>query len=142
MVSYNPITGDFQIAGATGTAPPASFLMTATVNPTSNIAYYYGGETLENHGIGVSSKASSAFYQFDTNYKSWKQLSPHYPNATRPGRTAHSANIVNNQLFIMSGITYGANATTGPVEADFESVLGKSSALCCDCIDTNEVLLS
>ncbi|KAL7310322.1 hypothetical protein PS15m_009838 [Mucor circinelloides] len=99
--------------------PKPSYMMTATVNPATNISYYYGGTPIDY----VGSSFSAVFTSFDTNTGIWKKLSPKYPNAVRPGRVSHSSNIVNNQLFIMGGVTDDANATTQGVQADFESVL-------------------
>ncbi|KAG1230488.1 hypothetical protein G6F68_005655 [Rhizopus microsporus] len=56
----------------------------------------------------------------------WKHSNPAYPNQHRPGRAGHSSNIINNQIFIMGGITYGANVSKALPEgtwADFNSVL-------------------
>ncbi|CEP18439.1 hypothetical protein [Parasitella parasitica] len=99
--------------------PNPSYMMTATVNPSTNISYYYGGTPIDY----VGSSFSAVFTSFDTKTGAWKKLSPKYPNAVRPGRVSHSSNIINNQLFIMGGVTDDANATTQGVQADFESVL-------------------
>jgi Mn2+/Fe2+ NRAMP family transporter len=55
-------TTNMFIASIIGTTvPPASYLMSATVNPLNNIAYYYGGETLDVHTLGTSSRAVSYY---------------------------------------------------------------------------------
>ncbi|KAI8642264.1 hypothetical protein BD408DRAFT_344513 [Parasitella parasitica] len=103
--------------------PNPSYMMSATVNPLTNISYYYGGTPIDYVGSSFVSFMSAVFTSFDTKTGIWKKLSPKYPNAVRPGRVSHSSTIINNQLFIMGGVTDDANATTQGVQADFESVL-------------------
>ncbi|KAG2204709.1 hypothetical protein INT47_012005, partial [Mucor saturninus] len=102
---------------------PSTSLMTATVNPSTGIAYYYGGQPLTDHRVDIKKHALSSFYSFDTYSSRWTALNPTAPAAVRPGRNSHTSNIINNQMFIMGGLTDGANDTVRTVQADFESVL-------------------
>ncbi|CEI85651.1 hypothetical protein RMCBS344292_00108 [Rhizopus microsporus] len=101
--------------------------MTVSIHPKTGTAYFYGGLPVTNH-VYNSSNASSEFIELDTTQSimPWKHSNPAYPNQHRPGRAGHSSNIINNQIFIMGGITYGANISKALPEgtwADFNSVL-------------------
>ncbi|KAI7908016.1 uncharacterized protein BX663DRAFT_492727 [Cokeromyces recurvatus] len=119
LMKYTPaIDGWEYVYQEAADRPAPQYLMTASVNPSTNMAYYYGGQPTK---LGAS--ASNDFTSFDTNTGKWTKLSPLYPKAHRPGRSAHSSNIINNRVFIMGGLTDSANATLDRVLADFKSVL-------------------
>ncbi|KAI9483095.1 MAG: hypothetical protein EXX96DRAFT_556830 [Benjaminiella poitrasii] len=119
LMKYTPATDAWETTyQEAADRPEPQYLMSVSVNPYTNIAYYFGGQPIK---LGAS--ASSDFTSFDTNTGIWKKLSPTYPDAHRPGRSAHTSNIVNKQVFIMGGVTDGANATLDRVNADFNSVL-------------------
>ncbi|KAI8978482.1 hypothetical protein BDB01DRAFT_800068 [Pilobolus umbonatus] len=124
IVTYNLTSGAYEPGARTSELKAqAMYRMSATVNPVSNIAYYYGGVGLTDHtqnGIFYNTFAS-----FDTTTRVWKELQPAFPGAGRPARASHRANIVNNQLFILGGVTYGGNASepTKETKAGLDSVL-------------------
>ncbi|KAI8979726.1 hypothetical protein BDF20DRAFT_871291 [Mycotypha africana] len=119
LMKYTPATNSWeQFYQTLAERPEPRYMMTANLDRSTNIAYYYGGQPLT-----VGASASADFTSFNTNTGEWKKLSPRYPFAVRPGRSAHTANLINKQLFILGGVTDDANATTDRVEADFRSVL-------------------
>ncbi|KAG0934709.1 hypothetical protein G6F57_008963 [Rhizopus arrhizus] len=79
-------------------SPPVTALMTATVNPNTNLVYYYGGVMVNTvtHEYRMTTNASSTFTSLDTtkNPMAWESLNPSYPNAHRPSRAGHSSNIM------------------------------------------------
>lgn len=123
LVKFHPQVGTWEQAVAIGAAPPVTSMMSASYNSSSGIAYYYGGWPLKDHEPDGSKKPISTFSAFNTKAGLWNTITPITVNVTRPGRWLHTSTLVNNQLFIMGGQTYGANSTTANVEADFHSVL-------------------
>ncbi|KAI8083964.1 uncharacterized protein B0P05DRAFT_535629 [Gilbertella persicaria] len=118
MMRYSPLTDGWDIPYQIAADRPApAYMMTATVNANTHVAYYYGGQPLNSN-----SSATADFTRFDTATGVWSKITPNYPNAYRPGRFAHSASMINNQLFILGGITY-PNTSMTKVQADFASVL-------------------
>ncbi|KAI8328465.1 hypothetical protein EDC96DRAFT_530529 [Choanephora cucurbitarum] len=119
LMRYNPSTDEWLTVSqqADFYRPKPSQWMTVSMNKSSHMAYFYGGQPSNSDAL-----FSADFTLFDTNTNTWLTLNPKYPNATRPGRAGHTSNLVNNQLFIMGGITTPPN-TTEKVEADFSSVL-------------------
>ncbi|KAI8881796.1 galactose oxidase [Backusella circina FSU 941] len=132
MVSYTPTsisTGNWKVESvisSTGSNPPGSkAMMTASIDPSTNIAYYYGGISINSDGVTPIYPAGNQFYTFNTNTGTWTDISPNYPPKERYGRLQHSSVLVNNQLFIFGGVTVPVtNGSQGnATHADFESVL-------------------
>lgn len=123
LVKFHPNSGSWERATTVGTAPPAAALMSASYNPSNGIAYYFGGFPLKNHQLDTQKTPIKKFSSFNTQNGLWTELNPITVGNGTVGRTKHSSLLINDQLFILGGQTFGANATTGFVEVDFESVL-------------------
>ena len=88
--------------------PKPSQRMTVSMNKSSHMAYFYGGQPSNSDALFVrkskrteiaslhffSCVQSADFTLFDTNTNTWLTLNPKYPNATRPGRAGHTSNLV------------------------------------------------
>ncbi|KAI9257123.1 hypothetical protein EDC94DRAFT_615525 [Helicostylum pulchrum] len=110
-------------APAIGDVPAATALMTANLNPSDNSVYYYGGRLIKNHQLDVTAASLNTFYKFDVNNGIWSTLNPATNGIERPGRTAHTSNLVNDQVFIMGGVSDFKNDSKVGPSADFASVL-------------------
>ncbi|KAI9272443.1 hypothetical protein BY458DRAFT_508820 [Sporodiniella umbellata] len=115
--------------GSKNTYEPKA-LMSVSVDPNSKLAYYYGGALVKTMTPSFTNiNASADFMRLDTSQTPvvWEKMTPSYPAARRPPRIGHTSNIINNQLFIMGGMTVGANESNPDpydrVYADFNSVL-------------------
>ncbi|KAI8059777.1 hypothetical protein BDF21DRAFT_429732 [Thamnidium elegans] len=119
VVFYN---GTWRKAPVIGNHPATAF-MTANLNPSDNFAYYFGGRLLRNHQLNATATSLNTFYKFDVKNGAWHTLNPATNGIERPGRTAHTSTLVNNQVFIMGGVCDFEHAVGALPSADFASVL-------------------
>ncbi|KAI9496511.1 hypothetical protein BDB00DRAFT_122173 [Zychaea mexicana] len=100
--------------------------MSATVDPTSGIAWFYGGRATKAKEETGEHAYYNDFYSYDARTQTWDWPPVRYAWGQRPARYGHTSSLVENQLFILGGKTAVVNASgdtwvTNP--ADFQSVL-------------------
>ncbi|CAO3644013.1 unnamed protein product [Cunninghamella echinulata] len=125
-VFFNLKTKSWDIARINGSVPDIKSEMTATLNQTTNQAWYYGGRSTKNQQAANNFTYYNDFYYLDTTTNTWNWPHIYYSGGIRPARYGHSTNLINGQLFILGGKTAIMNTTDNSWIiniADFQSVL-------------------
>ncbi|KAI7855230.1 hypothetical protein BDC45DRAFT_506906 [Circinella umbellata] len=128
MVVYNTSAAKWATApvNASSPLPESRAQMSATMDTTSGIAWFYGGRATEAKQAAGELAYYNDFYSFNTLTYTWDWPSVRYAWGQRPARYGHTSSIIGNQIFILGGKTAVVNASgdtwvTNP--ADFQSVL-------------------
>ncbi|KAI9278960.1 hypothetical protein BDA99DRAFT_531688 [Phascolomyces articulosus] len=128
MVLYNTSSTTWVNApvNISGPLPESRAQMSATMDTTSGIAWFYGGRATEAKQAAGESAYYNDFYSFNTQTSTWDWPPVRYAWGQRPARYGHTSSIIGNQIFILGGKTAVVNAsgdTWVTYPADFQSVL-------------------
>ncbi|KAG2176871.1 hypothetical protein INT43_007525, partial [Umbelopsis isabellina] len=113
LVSYNPVNENVGVVPALGDHGSVRMSMTANVDSNNN-AWYYGGRT-------TNSAGQPQYHRFKFNDLKAYEIDEQYwapqflvgPQNFQPGyRAGHTANLIDQKLFVLGGVGALMNATT------------------------------
>ncbi|KAI9480728.1 MAG: hypothetical protein EXX96DRAFT_563968 [Benjaminiella poitrasii] len=106
-----------------GTSPSHRARMSVSLDPTTNVVYFYGGRTELSQ---QPRNYFNSFYNFDIKTSTWNWPETAYSGGVRPARYGHSSNLISDRLFIIGGkaAVFSSDLNSWTFSSgDFQSIL-------------------